>query len=80
MFIFLSDLLGPEGKNLWVLPLKLLVHSSPFPPKLFPYGRSSLGDDFISCYLSYVFLEVGKFLLAVIGSLPLPPSPIFIDP
>lgn len=52
MFICLSDLLGPEGKKLWVLLLKLLVRSSSFPTKLFPYGTTSVGDDFTSCHLS----------------------------
>lgn len=73
VFIFLLELLLPEGENLWVLPLKFLACSFPFPTKLFPYGTPSLGDDFTSCHLSYVLLEVGKFLLAVIGFLPLPP-------
>lgn len=71
-------LLGPRGKRLWVLPLQLLVCTSLSPTKLFLYGITSLGDDFTSCHLSSVFLEVGKFLLAVIGSLS-PAPPPFID-
>lgn len=71
MFVFLFDLLGPEGKKIsGFFPLKLLVCSSPFATKLFPYGTTSLGDDFTPCHLPYVFLEVGEFPLDVIGSLP----------
>lgn len=65
VFIFLMDPWALKGK-LQVLPLKLLVYSSPFPLKLFPDGTTSSGSDFTSCHLSYVFLEVGKFFLAVV--------------
>lgn len=58
--------------------LPYVVCTSLSPTKLLLYGTTSVGDDFTSCHLSSVFLEVGKFLLAVIGSLP-PAPPPFID-